>query len=293
MRTSVLINTYNQAAYLTACIESVLAQTHPADEIIVYDDGSNDGSLEVLHSFGDKITVIPGKRVARASAINQGHAIHQAFLNSTGDVVFLLDGDDLFLPTRIAAYVKAFQSEPHAILVQAPLAWIEADGRPAPRLIESFRHADDSLAATYRRQDPDLFYPTSALAFSREFLLKALPIDWSDGINLWSDTRLCLVALLAGPIVTLPSEYGVHRKHAGSDSTRAAHSRIYQVAQTWRRTRVFNKLCRKSGHATLSVWKNPRFYLQLLRLLSPSGFYQAYAIGQARRRKIYRRAVAS
>jgi glycosyltransferase involved in cell wall biosynthesis len=276
VKTAVLINNFNHAAWLPACLESVFAQTHPADEIIVYDDASTDDSLAILRRYEPRITVIAGPRLPEAARIHQGTAIHEGFRRSTADVIFLLDSDDVFTPGKIARYLPAFSQSPRPVLVQAPMHWIDSQGRKLARYPEAFKHTDSALAATYAAQDPDLFFPTSALAFTREFLNTALPIDWSDDINLWSDTRLCLAALLAGPIVTLREECGGWRHHRASDSARQARAHTYQLRQTIRRTKVFNRLATNAGLPPISLWRNRRFYLQLVRLLLPSPAFFLY-----------------
>ena len=285
MKTSVLVNNYNHAAWLPACLESVLAQTHPADEIIVYDDGSSDDSLAVARRYAPRVSVIAGRRFQRPNRVNQGNAIHEAFIHSTGDILFLLDGDDVFTPTKIALYLEAFSHTPRPVLVQAPMHWIDAAGRHLTRLPEPFKHTPNPLATTYATQDPDLFYPTSSLAFTRDFLSRALPLDWSDDINLWSDTRLALAAVLTGPVITLPDELGGWRQHPASDSARQSIARTHQLRQTLRRTQVFNHLAQQAGLPTLSVWRNRRFFFQLLRVISPSiafRFYEKYVAKMAR-----------
>ncbi|MGC4071275.1 MAG: glycosyltransferase [Nibricoccus sp.] len=278
MKTAVLINNYNHAPWLPACLDSVLAQTRPVDEIIVYDDASTDGSLNILQGYDPRITVIAGQNPAPPlpPRARQGNAIHQAFLRSTADVLFLLDSDDVFDPEKIEQYLPAFSSTPEPLLVQAPMRWIDEQGIKRKRYLEPFKHTPDPLAMTYATNDPDLFYPTSSLAFSRTFLSKALPIDWSDGINLWSDTRLSLAAMLQGPIVTLPRELGGWRHHVSSDSARQALRHTYQLRQTLRRTKVFNQLASRIGRPQVRVWQNHRLYRQLLRLMMPVAAFDLY-----------------
>src|SRR4051812_34897312 len=68
----VVMPSLNQARYLRDAIDSVLAQDHPASELLVVDGGSTDGSLEVLQSYGDKIRFVSGKDAGQSAAINRG-----------------------------------------------------------------------------------------------------------------------------------------------------------------------------------------------------------------------------
>lgn len=92
---SVVINNYNYGCYLRQCIDSVLNQTGPADEIIMVDDGSTDNSLEILGSYADLIKVISKKNGGQASALNAG------FFASEGNWILFLDADDWLKPNCI------------------------------------------------------------------------------------------------------------------------------------------------------------------------------------------------
>lgn len=94
---SVIIPTYNRAHSVGAALDSVLAQEPPADEVIVVDDGSTDGTTEVLAAYGDRITVVRQDNAGAAAARNAG------VRRARGDWVAFLDSDDLWRPGRLAA----------------------------------------------------------------------------------------------------------------------------------------------------------------------------------------------
>ncbi len=72
-RVSVIVPAYNHAAYVRECIDSALNQTYPDVEVVVVDDGSTDGTYEILQTYGDRITLIRqenrGTQAARNTAI--------------------------------------------------------------------------------------------------------------------------------------------------------------------------------------------------------------------------------
>jgi glycosyltransferase involved in cell wall biosynthesis len=271
MRASVLINNFNNARYLRDCVDSVLGSAGAAAEVVVYDDGSTDGSQEILRSYGSRIILLCGEHDSRRPAqVNQGRAIETAFARSTGEVICLLDGDDTFKPHKLAHYLAAFASTPAPVMVQAPLQVIDRQGQAVSRVSEPFRHEADPLDAVYVRNDPDVFYPTSALAFHRRFLEQWLPLDWSDGAASWMDVRLGCAALLSGRVVTLPEQCGQWRWHEQSFYTSKAGARTFLIRQTWQRVRQFNHYCRMMNRPTISIWRNRRFHRQLLGLF-PGG----------------------
>ncbi|MDH4201267.1 MAG: glycosyltransferase [Phycisphaerae bacterium] len=95
MKISVVIPVYNAEKHIARAIESVLAQTRPAEEIIVVDDGSTDATAEVVRSFGDKVILIQQPNAGVSVARNKG--IERA----SGDWIAFLDSDDEWLPEKL------------------------------------------------------------------------------------------------------------------------------------------------------------------------------------------------
>ena len=100
MHVSVVIPTYNRAGSVGDAIESVIRQTHPAEEIIVVDDGSTDGTAGVLEHFGQRIVVVSQANGGVSRARNAGIA------RATGDWLAFLDSDDVWLPHRLATLAR-------------------------------------------------------------------------------------------------------------------------------------------------------------------------------------------
>ena len=264
-RIGVLINNYNNGPWLRACVDSVLAQTRPPDEIIVYDDGSTDDSLAILRSYGDRLRLIAGVHdPAIPGRASQAEAIHRAFLASTADHLHLLDGDDLYFPDRIRLYEAAWADRPAAVLVQAPMLRIDADGRPLREEREPRKHVADHLVATYASQDTDLHYWTSALAFRRDFLTARLPLDYPDGLGLAIDSNLAGVAPLHGPVVMLETALTAWRRLPKSQNLRERASPLKNLRL---RQANFNRAARALGAAPLHPLRCPAFYKEVLRAL--------------------------
>ncbi len=99
-----VIPAYNEASRIGAAIESVLAQTVPASEILVIDDGSSDGTSAVADRYG--------VRVVRQSNAGISAARNRAFDEATGEWIALLDADDLWQPERIECLARATATHP-------------------------------------------------------------------------------------------------------------------------------------------------------------------------------------
>jgi glycosyltransferase involved in cell wall biosynthesis len=95
MKISTIVPLYNTRAYIVEAIDSILAQTRPADEIIVVDDGSTDGGAELLAGYGSKVCVIRQAHAGGATALNRG------ITEATGDAIAFLDADDLWARDKL------------------------------------------------------------------------------------------------------------------------------------------------------------------------------------------------
>jgi GT2 family glycosyltransferase len=120
-RVSVTIVTFNSGRFIKRCLESVLAQRYPNTEIIVIDNASTDGTVDILEQFVDRCQVIYNdENVGFAAAQNQAISI------SRGEWVLTLNPDVLLLPNFIQALADAGQIDPKIGTVCGKLLTIRA-----------------------------------------------------------------------------------------------------------------------------------------------------------------------
>jgi glycosyltransferase involved in cell wall biosynthesis len=108
---SILVSNYNYARYIGETIQSALDQTYSNFELIVCDDGSTDESVRVIEEYQRKDARLKFIRKANGG---QGSGFNAAFAASRGEIVSLLDSDDLFLPHKIERIVTDFQAHPNS-----------------------------------------------------------------------------------------------------------------------------------------------------------------------------------
>jgi hypothetical protein len=110
---SVIVPTFNRAAYIGACLRSLLAQTVPALEIIVVDDGSDDDTAERVAAFGPAVRYLRKDNGGKSTAVNRG------LREARGDLVWIADDDDVALPEANALRLRALAANPGAGFVYA------------------------------------------------------------------------------------------------------------------------------------------------------------------------------
>ena len=103
---TVLINNHNYGRFLRRAINSALQQTYPHIEVVVVDDGSTDNSRDVIASYGEVIVPVLKANGGQDSALNAG------FAHSQGEIVCLLDSDDIFVAHKVEAIAKTFAQNP-------------------------------------------------------------------------------------------------------------------------------------------------------------------------------------
>jgi glycosyltransferase involved in cell wall biosynthesis len=142
-RLSVVIPTWNRAGLVCEAVESALGQQGGDLEVIVVDDGSTDGTAEVIkRKFGKSVKLL---RMATRSGV--GAARNQGVSQATGDLLAFLDSDDLWLPGKLKAELDVLERFPDAEAIVSDCRFI-VDGR----LVGTSRFAENgALAATRGR----------------------------------------------------------------------------------------------------------------------------------------------
>lgn len=151
---SVVIPCYNSERYVAQTVESVLAQTYPAIEIIVVDDGSTDATPRVLESYRTRITYLRQANRGPAAARNAGLRV------ASGAYLLFLDSDDLLTPTSVAVKAAFLEQRPQYGLVYSAWQQINQDGT---RVLGEVRPARQGQVLTALLRREFFFFPGAAL----------------------------------------------------------------------------------------------------------------------------------
>lgn len=208
---SVLIDTYNQEAFIEEAIASVLQQDFPASEteIVVVDDGSTDRTAEIVGKFAPRVRLLRKRNGGQASAFNTG------IPETRGEVVAFLDGDDWWVPNKLSAVARVFADEPAVGLVGHGTTQVYLDGRrqaELPREVTRFRLTSIQEAKVFRMRRG--FLGTSRMAYRRDVLTQIGPVP--EALRFEADEYLFTLAGLFADVMILPKSYTFYRLHAGN-----------------------------------------------------------------------------
>lgn len=196
---------YNGIRYLDVQLGSIVRTLGPADELVVIDDGSTDGTWERLCEAAAQD---PRIRVHRNEA-NAGvrATFERALRLARHDVVFLADQDDAWEPAKRDAVVRAFLDDPHCVLVVTDAVVVDGDDRV---LLPSFMASRGGFAGGFLDTLYCNRYLGCAMAVRRRLLDAALPIPRLAPMH---DMWLGVTASRVGRVRYLPSPLLRYRRH--------------------------------------------------------------------------------
>ncbi|MFC1746846.1 glycosyltransferase family 2 protein [Candidatus Neomarinimicrobiota bacterium] len=169
---TVLIPNYNYEHYVSFAIESVLRQTYKNIEICICDDGSIDGSRDVIQKYADKYQNI--KYVKKENG-GQATALNEAYKLADGEIFCLLDSDDLFMDSKIEKVVNQFKTSSQAGICTHFLLPVSANDSPLGNTLPA--KLDSGWLGFEALKGKRIFMPgMSGLSFRKAVLRDIFPI---------------------------------------------------------------------------------------------------------------------
>jgi glycosyltransferase involved in cell wall biosynthesis len=210
---SVLIPNYNYGRFVGMALQSLLSQSYEHFEAVVCDDGSTDNSRDVIQEHVRK-----DSRIKLFGQTNQGFAsaVNTAYENSQGEVICLLDADDMFRPRKLNTIVAAFRSNPRSGLCVHPLLPVSATGETLG--LPSRPDMDRGWIGpqALERGGWSILPSTSSLSFRREITSELFPIPLA--IRRFVDYYLSRTAQFFTEISIVPDPLTQYRIHGASMS---------------------------------------------------------------------------
>jgi glycosyltransferase involved in cell wall biosynthesis len=209
----VVITNHNYARFLPQAIESACAQTHPDVHVVVVDDGSTDGSRELLEGYADRVEVVLKEQGGQASALNAG------LERCHGEVLLVLDADDRLRPLAAERVAAAFAGDERLSKVQFPMAIVDAEGRPTGEV----KPGGHLRAPTGDQRRTELLFPFDlpwlpggGTGFRTEAVRRILPVPVADYPRSGADWYLVHLTALLGEAALLDDVCAEYRVHGGN-----------------------------------------------------------------------------
>lgn len=215
---SVIIPVYNGASTIKRAIESVLAQTWPAHEVIVVDDGSTDSSAQEMSGFEGRIRYIRQDNAGVSAARNNG-ANHAA-----GDWLAFLDADDWYYPDRLRLHAEWIMRDSNLDFLTGDYDYVRLDGSRISGSMEKheagramLRKAAGANEAIMSEDEfetfvADHFGDTHTLSVPRKKFLElgGYPLGYRVCEDVFFLTRLCAASRRAGIVCVPLAAYLIH-----------------------------------------------------------------------------------
>jgi glycosyltransferase involved in cell wall biosynthesis len=207
---SVIMPVYNAAPFLSQAVESILAQTNPNFEFLIFDDGSTDGSIDILNRFAksdSRINLHLGQHRGYSPWLNEG------LKAARGDYIARMDADDIALPDRFALQVDFLRNHPEVVVVGGLVLAIDADGDPIYPWQFPMTH-DEIDADILVARTGGLIHPTTMIRRRAMLDVGGYRTDFepAEDLDLW------LRLAETGKLANLPQQVLYYREHALSVS---------------------------------------------------------------------------
>ncbi len=213
---SILVSNYNYGRYIGSAIQSALDQTYSNIELIICDDGSTDDSVQVIEEYERKDARL---RLIRKANGGQASGFNAAFAASRGEIIALLDSDDLFLPHKVERIVADFQAHPDCGFGVHRVIRVSADLRrqgvwpmsaPLPSGWYGSRLLQDGGILPYMP-------PTSGLSLRREVAERIFPLPLAEPLVRCPDQLITRLAPLITNVTREDEALSQYRLHGGNN----------------------------------------------------------------------------
>jgi glycosyltransferase involved in cell wall biosynthesis len=208
---SVLIANYNYARFLPAALDSLLTQTYKNWHAIVCDDGSTDHSVHLIEQYANKDTRI---QLIRKANGGQNSAFNACSRATRGEIVCLLDADDVFEPRKIQQVVETFRANPQAGICNHFSQVIDTNGRPQQVTMHRFLDSGWQANAALKRGACVYVPTTSCMSMRRDIADIMFPIPQRQDRDL--DGYVAMASQFLTTICVIHDKLSSYRIHANN-----------------------------------------------------------------------------
>lgn len=203
---SVAMASYNGEKYIKKQIETILENLNYSDELVISDDGSSDMTIEIIKSFEDnRIKLLNGPKKGLKKNFEN------AIKNSSGDIIFLADQDDIWMKNKVNKVVKCFNSNDY-ILIQHDAIVVDDNNSVMFESFAEHRKVKTGIVKNLIKNS----YHGCCIAFRKELKKEILPIPNNIYLH---DEWIGLVAELNGKTYFLNEKLMEYRRHSQNTSS--------------------------------------------------------------------------
>lgn len=200
---SIVIPAYNGAAFLVESVKSVLEQDYPNIELLVFDDGSSDGTVELLESFGERFYWESHENIGQSSTLNKGWRM------AKGEILSYLSVDDILEPEAVRESVKALVENPDIVLSYGDYTLIDVKGQVLRQVKAPDFNYREMLSKIVVQPGPGVFFRRSGFD---------LIGGWDTSLRQVPDFEYWIRLGLIGEFRHLHKSLARFRVHEGSQS---------------------------------------------------------------------------
>ena len=205
---SVCMAVYNGEPYIEAQLQSILGQLRAYDEVVVVDDASTDNTKDLIESLRD-----PRVRLIRHSE-NRGvlRSFEEAISSASGEILFLSDQDDIWVPDKVLVIMRMFQLHPDAEIAVSDASLIDEEGNP---LAPSYFAQLGGFRSGVFQNLAHCHYLGCTMAFRGRLRSKILPFPPGNAVlhDLWIGI---LNSFLGGETIYTDRPLVYYRRHQGN-----------------------------------------------------------------------------
>jgi glycosyltransferase involved in cell wall biosynthesis len=219
-KVSVIVPIYNQAPFIRETVDSVLDQDYPSVELVLSDDGSTDGTSDILREYAEReperVRVVASERnTGIAGAFNRALDAH------TGEYIAWLGGDDLMLPGKLSRQTEILESRPDAIGCCHDAEVFDSDsGRAYGRFTEVYNGRPG-----VRDGGVELLFDTSYLMLPSTMMVRSSAVGdlrFDHRIRVSNDWLFDIELFQRGRIVGLDDVLARYRRHQSNATSQVS-----------------------------------------------------------------------
>lgn len=261
---SIVIPVHNGEKYIKESIDSCINQTYRNTEILVVDDKSEDGTLDILREYKDRIKVIP---IEKQNGL--GNVINVGIRQSKGKYIARMDADDIMYPTRLEKQVEYLESNPNCVAVGGQIDIIDEYG-------DKVNHREYALTDKELKKNRFLFQPFAHPAVTlRRSTLEDIGLYPE---NMWKveDVKLFLILSTKGEFANLPDTVLKYRMtfKTESQSKMIEHFKKTNEIRNW----AIKELNIKPSFREYVIWNIQKIGVYILSIFPSSVFMKSFEL---------------